>query len=162
MAEDETFIRIETASDNRDAAVRLAGMARRQIAIFSHDLEPQVYDDPEFLEAVRNLAIRGGKVSIRILLVDATRSAKEGNRLVELSRRLSSYIQIRRPHRDYLGLAEAFMVVDEYGLLWRKLASRWDGVADTHDPPRAREKMKLFNTIWEKSQQDSETRQLRI
>lgn len=162
MADEDTLIRLETAADNRDAAVKLAGMAKRQIAIFTHDLEPQIYDDPDFLEAVKNLAIRGGKVSIRVLLMDATRAAKEGHRLVELSRRLSSYVQLRKPHRDYLGMTEAFMVVDEYGLLWRKLATRWDGVGDTHDPPRAREKMKLFNTIWEKSQQETETRQLRI
>ncbi|MDX1455653.1 MAG: hypothetical protein R3217_09375 [Gammaproteobacteria bacterium] len=158
----DTFMRLETASDNRAAAVALAQQASRRISIFSRDLDPAVYDDPAFLDAVRALATRGGQVMIRILLVDATRATKEGHRLIELSRRLSTFVQVRKPHRDYLDMGEGFLIADETGLLYRKLSTRWEGTADTHDPMGAREKLKLFDTIWEKSQPEIESRQLGI
>ncbi|HEX7047171.1 MAG TPA: hypothetical protein VF275_06340 [Gammaproteobacteria bacterium] len=161
MAE-QTWRDLATVADNRDAALEIAQLARRQLSIFSRDLEPSVFDTPEFLDAVKNLALSGSKASVRILLIDATRATKDGHRLVELARRLSSYIEIRKPHRDYLDMSEAFMIADERGLLYRKLATRWEGIVDPHDPMQARDKLKLFNDIWQRSHSDPETRQLRI
>lgn len=163
MAEQEkTWRDVSTATDNRDAALEIARLARRQLAILSYDLEPQVYDDADVLDAIKNLAISGSKANVRILLVDSTRAIKDGNRLIELSRRLSSYVEIRKPHRDYLDIAEAFMIADEKGLLYRKLSTRWEGIADPADPMQARDRLKLFNEIWQRSQGDPEARQLRI
>lgn len=162
MPEEKTWRDLATVADNHDAALRIARLARRQLAIFTRDLEPPVYDTPEFVDAVKSLALSGSKASVRVLLIDSGRSTKEGHRLVELSRRLSSYIEIRKPHRDYLGMGEAFLIADERALLYRKLATRWEGIADTDDPLQAREKLKLFNTIWQRSHSDPETRQLRI
>lgn len=163
MAEQEkTWREISTATENRDAAIEIAQLARRQLSILSYDLEPQIYDDADVLEAIKNLAISGRQSNVRILLVDATRATKDGNRLIELSRRVSSYIEIRKPHRDYLDIAESFMIADEKGLLYRKLATRWEGIVDPADAMQARDRLKLFNQIWQRSHGDPETRQLRI
>ncbi|HEX7029497.1 MAG TPA: hypothetical protein VF254_02785 [Gammaproteobacteria bacterium] len=162
MANEPTHRELATAADNRAAALEIARLARRQLSIFSRDLEPQAFDTAEFLDAVKNLALSGSKASVRILLIDATRATKDGHRLVELARRLSSFVEIRKPHRDYLDMAEAFMIADERGLLYRALATRWEGVVDPDDPLQARERLKLFNDIWQRSHSDPETRQLRI
>lgn len=163
MAEPEkTWRDVSTAAENRDAALEIARLARRQLAILTRDLEPQIYDDAEVLDAIRNLAISGSKANVRILLVDSTRAIKDGNRLIELSRRLSSYVEIRKPHRDYLDIAEAFVIADEKGLLYRKLATRWEGIVDPSDPMQARDRLKLFNEIWQRSHGDPEARLLRI
>ncbi|HEX6929041.1 MAG TPA: hypothetical protein VF267_07310 [Gammaproteobacteria bacterium] len=162
MAEESHFRELATIADNRAAALEIAQLARRQLCIFSRELEPQVYDTPEFLEAVKHLAISGSRSEVRILLIDAARATREGHRLVELARRLSSSFEIRKPHRDYLDMAETFIVADEKGLLFRKLATRWEGIVDSDDPMLARDKLKLFNDIWQRSHVDPETRQLRI
>lgn len=162
MEREQTWRELATAAENRRGALEIAQLARRQLSIFSRDLEPQVYDTPEFLAAVKNLALSGSKASVRILLIDATRATRDGHRLVGLARRLSSFVEIRKPHRDYLDLAEAFMIADEQGLLYRTLATRWEGIVDPHDPMQAREKLKLFDDIWQRSHSDPETRQLRI
>jgi len=163
MAEQEkTWREVSTAAENRAAALEIAQLARRQLCILTRDLEPQVYDDPDVLEAIKNLALSGSKANVRILLMDSARATKEGHRLIELSRRLSSSVEIRKPHRDYLDMAEAFMIADEKGLLYRKLSTRWEGIVDPSDPLQAREKLKLFNQIWQRSHGDPETRQLRI
>lgn len=162
MADEKTWRELGTAADNREAALQIARLARRQLAIFTRELEPQVYDTPEFIEAAKQLALSGSRTRIRILLIDSRRATKEGHRLVELARRLSSSFEIRKPHRDYLDVAETFMIADEKGLLYRKLATRWEGIVDPHDPLAAREKLKLFDEIWQRSLDDIETRQLRI
>lgn len=163
MAEAErTWRGLATADDNRAAALELARNARRQLAIFSYDLEPQVFDQPEFLQAVRDLAIGGRMSGVRILLVDSARAIREGNRLIEIARRLPSSVEIRKPHKDYLDMSEAFIVSDERGVLARRLATRWEGIADPDDAFKAREKLKLFDEIWQRSSSDVETRQLRI
>lgn len=162
MEREPTWRELATAADNRIAALEIAQLARRQLSIFSRDLEPQVFDTPELLEAVKNLVLSGSRASVRILLIDATRAIHDGHRLVGLARRLSSFVEIRKPHRDYLDMAETFMIADERGLLHRKLASRWEGIVDPNDPMQARDKLKLFNDIWQRSHSDPETRQLRI
>ena len=163
MAEaEQTWREVSTAAENRDAALEIARLARRELAILTRDLEPQIYDDAEVLDAIKSLALSGSRAKVRILLIDATRAIKDGNRLVELSRRLSSFVEIRKPHRDYLDIAESFIIADEKGLLYRKLATRWEGIVDPSDPMQARDRLKLFNDIWQRSHGDPETRQLRI
>lgn len=164
MPEPENSTRkiLETAADNRDAAVEIAKTARRSLVLFTHDMEAGVFDTPEFLETVKQLAISSRFARICILVKDPTRAVKDGHRLIELSRHLSSYISIRKPHADYRNLTETFLVADEHALLYRTLASRYDGIADTHDPVMARDKQKLFNTIWEKSEAEPEMRRLGI
>ena len=40
----------------RQAAIDIAREASRKVSIFTHDLEPGIYDDPDFLEVVKHLA----------------------------------------------------------------------------------------------------------
>ena len=164
MAEekDDSFRRIETRSDSRDAVIELARSARRTLSIFTQDMEPGVLDDPEFLDLARELALSSRYARVNVLCMDITRAIKEGNRLLEVARRLSSFVEIREPHKDYKGMTEAFVIADETGLLHRKLGGRWEGFVNTHDPMLAREKLKLFNDIWQRSHQHSDTRRLGI
>lgn len=163
MTESETLRKIlETQADNCEAALAVAGEARRSLVIFTRDLEPAIYDRTEFLDIVRRLAISSRFAGIRILLRDPTRAIKDGHRLVELARRLTSRVEIRRVHSDFSDLTEAFLVADEKAVLYRTLADRNEGIADLHDPVRARDKLRLFDTVWEKSEPEPELRQLGI
>ncbi len=150
------------ADDSREAAVELARSASRHLAIFTQDLEPLIYDRVEFVDAVKALALRSKFSRIRILVKDSSRAVKEGHRLASLAQRLSSYLEVRRLAGDYGAMAEAFLIADESGLLYRPLASRYEGVVDTDDPFRAREKLRLFDEMWERSTPDPELRRLGI
>lgn len=153
---------LDTAEDNRDAALALAQGARRSISILTVDLEPAVYDTEDFIETVKQLALSSRFAQIRILVQDPTRAVKEGHRLVELARRLSSFIEIRKPHEDYRTTAEAFLIADESGLLYRTVATRYEGIADVADAAQARDKLKLFNQIWQRSEPEQELRGLKL
>ncbi|MGD8380157.1 MAG: hypothetical protein PVJ40_04650 [Gammaproteobacteria bacterium] len=153
---------LATREDNREAAARLARMARRSLAIFTRDLEPALLDQQAFVDPVRELATGSRYARIRILVLDATRAVREGHRLVNLAGRLTSFIEIRRPGPDHRTIAEAFMIADENALLWRPLADRHEGSLLLNHPIRAREKLREFDEIWAHAEPESEFRHLGI
>ena len=151
---------LTNSEDNRQAAVQLTTQARRSLAIFSRDLEPAIYNTQEFIGAVQQLALRSRYSRIRMLVIDPVPAIRDGHRLVELSRRLSSFLEIRRPSEDHAKLPEAFLISDDAGLLYRPLASRYEGFADPYFPSEARNRLRRFDEIWEAAEPEPEFRRL--
>ena len=146
----------------RNISAHMLSQARRQLIIFSHDLDARIFDQEPFLSGAKNLALRSRHARIKVLLQNNARVVKEGHRLVELARRLSSAIEVRKPHPDHLQLPENFMLVDDSGFVYRKLASRYLGVASFHDPLENRRLGDFFREMWESSEPDPELRRLYI
>ena len=86
---------ISTREEMREAVIAIAREARRKVSIFTHDLEPGIYDDPDFLEVIKRLVLSQTYARIRVLIADPTRAIKNGNNFVHLGRRLNSYIEFR-------------------------------------------------------------------
>ncbi len=153
---------ISTREEMRQAAIAIAREARRKVSIFTHDLEPGIYDDPDFLEVIKRLVLSQTYARIRVLIADPTRAIKNGNNFVHLGRRLNSYIEFRHVREDLRTHAESFCIADETSLVYRLQASRWEGIADTHEPAVARLYSKMFDEIWLASEVEMEFRQLGI
>lgn len=159
---DDHYQRLETLADNRQAAVAVAAAAKRDLALFSHDLEPLIYDTDDFVKSVQALAARSRMSRIRIVSIDPGASIRAGHRVIALAQRFSSYVEVRRASKDHALLAETFLVADEAAVLFRPIASRYEGYADLHAPLEARQSLKLFADIWEKAEPDPEFRRLGI
>jgi len=155
-------IKLETSEDNQQVALELVEQARRSLIIFSHDLEPKLYDTDSFAKALTQLAIYSRYTTIQILFRDCSHIVKHGHRLIEVARRLTSSIEIRETHHDYRNLTEAYLVADSRGVLYRRIGSRYDGSANFNDPHQGRELQQRFNEIWEKSQPHPELRRLHL
>ena len=153
---------ISTKEEMRQAAMEVVSEASRKVSIFTHDLEPGIYDDPEFLEIVKRLVLSQTYARIRVLISDPTRAVKNGNNFVHLGRRLNTYIEFRHVREDLRTHAEAFCIADETALVYRLQASRWEGIADTHEPAVAKLYSKMFDEIWLASEVETEFRQLGI
>lgn len=151
IGEDDREIRLDSRADNQQVAAALVGQALRTLEIFSRDLEADIYDQPEFLAGIKTLALRSQHVRIRILLQDSSRIVRDGHRLLETARQLSSFIEIRKPSHDYREYNEAFMLVDGTGLLHRRSAERYQGIASFRQPLRARELGNFFDEVWQRS-----------
>ncbi|HEY3858917.1 MAG TPA: hypothetical protein VGM47_04820 [Gammaproteobacteria bacterium] len=158
----DSYRRLETLADNRAGAVAVAAVARRELALFSHDLEPLLYDKDDFISVVQALATRSRMSRIRIVCIDPGASVRAGHRVVNLAQRFSSYVEVRRASPDHAQLAETFLVADEEAVLFRPIASRYEGYADLHAPLEARKYLKQFSEIWEKAEPDPEFRRLGI
>lgn len=130
------------------------------LAMFTRDLEPVIYDNQDFVAAVQQLALRSRYSHIRILVVDPTTAIKDGHRLIELGRRLSSFIEFRRPPQEYASRSDSFMIIDENGLLYRPKADRYEGFSDPNNAFEARTRLREFDAAWEQSETESEFRRL--
>jgi len=155
-------LRVASSADNRHAALALSEQAKRCLHIFTRDLDAPVYDQAPFIQAVGALATRGRYSRIQILVQNTERAIKNGHRLIELSRRLSSFIELRKPHYDYREYNQAFLIADEVGLLRRPITDRYDGTLNFKAPLASREYLDLFNQVWERSEGDPDLRQLLI
>ena len=153
---------ISTQEEMRQAVIEVAAAATRRISIFTQDLEPGIYDDPEFLEIVKKLVLSQGYGRIRVLIANPARAVKNGHALVHLGRRLNTYIEFRHVREDLRTHAESFCIADETALVYRLQADRWEGIADTWEPAVARIYAKLFDEIWYASEVEAEFRQLGI
>lgn len=153
---------IDTHEDNQAAALRLVSQAGRSLDIFTRDLEPRIYDNADFADAVRALAIRTRDLHVRILVIDPDFIIKHGHRLIELSRRLTSHMEIRKVHEDYCNNPEAYLVVDKRGVLHRKLASRYEAVVNFNNPRQATDLYQQFTEMWDRSKQYMDFKRLYI
>lgn len=162
LGESADNLAIETLDECAAVSLALAQQAARTLHIFTRDLDARLYDKEPFLEAVRQLAIRSRFSEIRILVQGADQAVKNGHRLIELARHLSSYIQIRAVHPEYRDYNQAFLVADERGFLLRSLADRFEGKANFHDPMEARELVRFFTKVWEASSRDPQLQRLHL
>ena len=153
---------ISTREEMRQAVIDVAREATRKVSIFTHDLEPGIYDDPEFLEVIKRLVLSQTYARIRVLIANPARAIKNGNNFVHLGRRLNTYIEFRHVREDLRTHAESFCIADETALVYRLQASRWEGIADTYEPAVARLYAKMFDEIWLASEVEMEFRQLGI
>lgn len=153
---------VATREDNRSAAALLATQARRQIELFSPDLESVLYDQTAFIEALTQLTIGSARARIRVLAKDFERTIKQGHRLIELGRRLSSYVELRKVHSDYQSYNETFLLVDDYGLLHRRHSPRYEGVVSCKAPLEVRRLRVYFDEVWDRSETDADLRRLHL
>ena len=91
---------ISTREEMRQAVIEVAREAKRKVSIFTHDLEPGIYDDPDFLEVIKRLVLSQTYSRIRVLIADPTRAVKNGNNFVHLGRRLNTYIEFRHVREE--------------------------------------------------------------
>lgn len=161
---DETgeIINFGTRLENRELATELVKQAKHTLRILTQDLEGAIYDDPGFVEAVTRLVTRGRHSRIHILIKDSSQAILHGHRLIELSRKFSSYIHLHNPSKEDENFLNAFIVTDEIGYIYRQNAARHEGAGNLNDPLRARELIEIFDEIWGRSQPDPEMRRLHI
>jgi hypothetical protein len=162
LGEDAEPLILKSWQDGAAAALALVSQAKRSIHILSYDLDPQLYDNEPFVAALKEFCLRSGYAEARLLLRDATYAIKHGHRVIGLSRRLTSCIQIRKPLAETREVEGSFLVADGLAVLSRKLAADPAGTVDFRTLGEARRLLELFADLWERSAPDPELRRLHI
>lgn len=137
----------------------MSQQATHSLYIFDDNLEPELYDHPDFVDSARRIATGDVNATIRILFYSPEKLLQRCHHLPELTRRLSSRIEIRQLSRAY---HHAFFVADGCGVVDRRVASRFEGIANFNAPGRAAELIAFFNTTWEMSHRNMELQGLQI
>jgi hypothetical protein len=154
LGETDDDVQIETSEDNRIATLRMTEQASRSIDIISRNLDPAIYNTPEFVEAAKQLVLKSKKNRIRILTNEPNVIVKRGHRLVDLALDLSSYIEIKVPAPEHAQMDEQLLVLDETGYIYRGFSERYEGRFNFNDKRASRLFMHEFDEIWEKARPD--------
>lgn len=152
--------RVEGLDALQGAIAELAESARQEVLILSADLQAHLYDQAPFLAAVRRLATSGGRASIRVLVRDVDPAIKNGHRLVELARRLTSFIEIRRLAVQDVNLETCFMLVDRRAFLWQPTSAGRAARLARQARRQGRDLAQLFQEYWDRSESDPNLRRL--
>lgn len=162
LGESDEDIRLDSSQDCSEAVLALTRQAGRSLNIFTRTLDRRVYNNQAIYAAVLKLASHSRHSQIRIIIKDSTDMVKRGSRLLELSHRLSSRVHFRTPPIEYRDFNEEFVIVDELGLLRRKLSTRYEAELSFNEPMKSRQLNKFFDECWHKSATDPNLRQLHL
>jgi predicted GNAT family N-acyltransferase len=145
------------------ATVALVQAARRDLWIYTRDLEPALYARPEVVDALRAYAVSGRAGRVQVLVQEPATVLGAGHPLLALAQRLSSVFQFRTPvdpvDHQY---PSAFLANDRDGFLFRLLGSRYEGDWSPAQPARAKQLIDHFGRVWERSRPCTELRALGI
>lgn len=159
---DDRVLQTEERSEVAAACLHMTRQAKFRLDIVSRDLEPRIFDNADYYEAVKQLAMNNTRSKIRILIQNSEHIAKYGHRLVELSQRLSSFIEIRLQGRDFKEFNEAWLIADDCGWIRRPLSDRFKGECHFNAPRENQERSKQFTAMWDASIEDPNLRRLHL
>lgn len=162
LGESNDSLPTESSGEVSEATVALAQQARRTFDIFTQHLDQRVYNSVTLYEAVLKLATRSRYSKVRILIKDSAPVIQNSNRLVELSYRISSRLQIRKTAGEQLDFNEEFVIADGCGLMRRINPLRYEGELCFNAALKARQLTRLFDECWEQSAADPLLRRLYI
>jgi len=154
---------VENREQALAAVLELLALARRDVCLYTRDLDPDLLDHDAVLDAFKRIGVSGRGASVRIVIQQPAVAARDGHRLVNLARRLPSVFQIRTPDtEDDLRYPSAFLVTDRRSYYFRTLGSRYEGEAHTYSPGRQAQLLEYFNQVWERATPSAELRQLNL
>lgn len=143
------------------AMLGLVATARRELCLYTRELDPGLLDRSELMAAIRRFAV--GEGGLLILLQEPGPPQRAQAPLIALAQRLPSAIGFRvieEPvDRDFAG---AYAVNDRGGWYTRTLGHRFEGETRLDAPGRARQLRAAFQEIWERARPCSEFRVLAI
>lgn len=152
----------DTSAEVREIALAMAQNCSRTLDIASRHLDPAIYDNGPFIDAVKQIALGSQHARIRILISDIGPVVSRGHRLLELCSRLSTYIAIRKPGRDHRNFNEAMLLADNRAYIHRRFADRYEGQASYDDYRSAQDLTVRFEEIWERAETDPNFRRLHL
>ncbi len=157
-------IHIDTVMDNKNTAICMAKQAAHSIDIFTQDLDADIYNNEEFEHSIFKLAKKHPGTHIRILLQNSEKSIHNGHCLIRLAQTLTSSVFIHTPSAEHKDEQCAFMVADQLGFIHRPVASNrnYNASVNFMSPRRANELTDFFNTAWEHSTPDRQTRRIYV
>ena len=162
LGESSSPLHTSSSEEMAEGLLALTQQARRSLDIFTQQLDHKLYNSMAFYEAVLALTTHSRHSLVRILIQDSMPVAKSGNRLVELSYRISSRVQIRKPPDEHEDFKEEFVIADGCGMMHRTNPNRYEGELCFKAAMKARQLNKFFDDCWEHSAADPQLRRLHL
>jgi predicted GNAT family N-acyltransferase len=148
------------ARDRGAVALDLARQSRRQLRLLSNSLDHDLYHSEAFADALSQLARSSRYTDIRLLVVETRPLVQRGHVLLELQRRLSSSIGLRRVSCEPEDIQENYLIADDRGILCYSLREPEQAWSDYNNGPIAENYRTQFDELWNRAVDDPELRLL--
>lgn len=152
--------------EDQNEAIELLHQAttdvHRSVQIYTPDLEPDLYDNPTFIENLVKMARGNRHARIQVLTSDTSSAIKRGHGLLRLAQTLTSTIEVRIPSEEYQEDNLAFILVDHTRFIYRPDIKRFQGIYNPDCKVRATKLADIFSLAWEHANLDLEVRRLSI
>lgn len=146
-----------------NATLNIITEARRELGIYTPNLECPLYGHPDIVAAFRQFAIQSRDGCIRIIVPDTVNLRGQVHPLFELAQKLPSSFQFRMPvEPEDQQYSSAYIINDRGGYLFRLFGDRYAGVWSPALPSRNRQLAEEFDRFWQRSQPYTEFRRLTI
>jgi len=155
-------IRFEGRDEARALVLEIAQQAQRQICIYGRDIDSILFDNPEFIDCVRNLALKSTRTEIKILVHDSSVNVQRDHRLLPLAQHLTSSIHIHNTAMQHRDSQQTLLLVDDFAYLNCPRATVYDGFACLYDRLEVRQLQKTFDELWSQSSPDVGMRRLNL
>lgn len=147
MPQPEPLQVLTTLEDVRAASRRAVAGAQRLLSIYSLDLEPQLYEQQSFIDAVQRFLLAHSFAKIR-LLTQRPVPYTSPHKLAAMRRRLTGHIDIRTVSSEYAARNSGMLIADSRAIVYRSQVTSWEGVAGFEQPPIAKLYLQEFDEMW--------------
>lgn len=153
--------RLDSLESAVAATLQLIEQSRRQLCIYSRDLEFAVYGQKPIVEALKQFALRNRNAEVQIIIQEPASLHSSGHPVLELAQKLTSYFLLRTPmESEDLQYMSAFLASDREGYLFRLQSNRYEGHWSPNLPAQNRQLREEFERVWQRSRPCTEFRAL--
>ncbi|GAB1265230.1 DUF7931 domain-containing protein [Aurantivibrio infirmus] len=160
---DDNLILLDGLDSYSKHANKILGDARREIVILSNKLDFSLYDQSSIAEHITQVIRNDRNAKVKILIKDIRPLVERGHQLLNLARRLSSKVKLRKlliePEND----SHAYLIADNSRLLYQHDDEEHVGFVNYKARPEAKKLLREFTYLWEQhSDEDPSLRSLVI
>ena len=146
-----------------EAVHLLLHQGRRDLRIYTRDLEPALFAHPLIVQAFKDFATAGGGAVARFVVQDPAQARRQPHPLLSLAQRLPSGFDFRTPQDpEDMQYPSVYVVNDRDGYLFRLLGSRFEADWSPALPARNRQLREHFERVWERARPATELRSLAL
>ena len=143
---------IESPKAVDKAVEQLCREAAHSLKVRAPRLEFPFFRTTGITTAVTPLITGDRRNQIQILIDDEQHFLDSGNRVIDLARKFSSYVEVRKLPAEYSQSGEIFIVADLEHCLYLKSAGSFPARYSRHSPGQARQLDHRFRKMWERSE----------
>ena len=153
---------VDSLSALRMAAETIIKATSQQLFIYSERLEPKVFSDRHLIRHFEKIALSNRRAELRFLCADVRGVVATTHPILELSRKLSSYVQIKDLPEDYNAPDELILLSDEKRYILLENPELFTGTACMNARSTGHELAIRFERMWQESSRPPDTLRLHI
>jgi hypothetical protein len=143
---------LKSREDIRDAVAALIGLARRDIIVFTPQMESFFFNGAQLGQMFASFAARHRNNRARLLVEDAAQVLRDNDRLIGLCRRFAEFIQLRQVGEEHRGLREMFAIVDGVSYLHQPDITEPECIVEPSGRKYAADAKRRFDLMWDRSE----------